>query len=337
MASAAIQQPAQGHSTTFEPLHAKTELATSAPKSKEVHDVPTQLNYYKDPGDGSEPAPSYVGKPETYERPFEPLDVVVEDIRGREDQFTLDKNGFQIYHHESKEKDFTDDDQIKSVYYPETEQLLKDAYVTVTVSLSLQEALAQFIANPRPPHRTGASRIFIFDHTIRRAPSDVRTGTPASASVSLRGPVNRVHIDQSYSAAKGRVPHHLPEDADALLKTRYQIINVWRPIKQIFKDPLTVAEAHSVPESDLVPVGLIYPDRRGETLTVRPNKGHQWRYLHGQTPEEVMLIKCFDSKVDGRARRVPHTAFVNKEYEDADKRESIEVRALVFHEDQSAE
>ena len=127
MASAAIQQPAQGHSTTFEPLHAKTEVATSAHKSKEVHDVYTKLNYYKDPGDGSEPAPTYVGKPETYERPFEPLDVVVEDIRGREDQFTLDKNGFQIYRHQSKEKDFIDDDQIKSAYYAETEQLLKDA------------------------------------------------------------------------------------------------------------------------------------------------------------------------------------------------------------------
>ena len=138
MASAAIQQPAQGHSTTFEPLHAKTEVATFASKSKEDHDVSTTLNYYKDPGDGSEPAPTYVGKPETYERPFEPLDVVVEDIRGREDQFTLDKRGFQIYRHESKEKDFIDDNQIKSVYYPETEQLLKDAYVTVTVPLSLQ-------------------------------------------------------------------------------------------------------------------------------------------------------------------------------------------------------
>lgn len=146
-----------------------------------------------------------------------------------------------------------------------------------------------------------------------------------------------MHIDQSYSAAKSRVPHHLPEDADALLKTRYQIINVWRPIKPIFKDPLTVAEAHSVPESDLVPVALIYPDRRGETLTVRPNKEHKWRYLHGQTPEEVLFIKCFDSKVDGRARRVPHTAFVNEEYKDAEIRESIEVRALVFHEDQDAE
>ena len=146
-----------------------------------------------------------------------------------------------------------------------------------------------------------------------------------------------MHIDQSYSAAKSRVPHHLPEEADKLLSTRYQIINVWRPIRKILKDPLAVADASSVPDSDLVPVALIYPDRRGETLTVRSNEAHKWYYLHGQTPEEVMLIKCFDSKVDGRARRVPHTAFVNPEMADEEARESIEVRALVFHEDQEAE
>lgn len=98
-----------------------------------------------------------------------------------------------------------------------------------------------------------------------------------------------------------------------------------------------MADAHSVPESDLVPVALIYPDRKGETLTVRPNGGHRWYYLYGQGPGEVMLIKCFDSKVDGRARRVPHTAFVNPATVGEDARESIEVRALVFHEDQSAE
>jgi hypothetical protein len=181
-------------------------------------------------------------------------------------------------------------------------------------------------------HSTEASRVFIFDHTIRRAPKDNRSGSGAP----LRGPVNRVHIDQSYEASKSRVPHHLPEEADRLLQTRYQIINVWRPIKTILKDPLTVADAHSVPDSDLVGVPLIYPDRQGETYTVRPNPEHKWYFLYGQTPEEVLLIKCFDSKLDGRARRVPHTAFVNPATVNEYSRESIEVRCLVFHEDQSA-
>lgn len=106
---------------------------------------------------------------------------------------------------------------------------------------------------------------------------------------------------------------------------------MWRPIRTIRRDPLTVAAAHSVPDSDLIPVALIYPDRRGETYTVLPNDKHEWYYLRGQTPEEPLLIKCFDSLLDGRARRVPHTAFVDESTKDEPGRESIEVRCLVFY------
>src|ERR1700761_463162 len=68
---------------------------------------------------------------------------------------------------------------------------------------------------------TGASRILIFDHTIRRAPSDVR-----DVNGQLRGPARRVHIDQSYRASENRVKYHLPDEADELVKKRFQIINV---------------------------------------------------------------------------------------------------------------
>jgi len=239
-------------------------------------------------------------KPETYSRPFVPQDVVVHDVSGEEKKYTLDSHGFQIYPHESIEKDFLDDEKIKANYYPETEQLLKDA--------------------------TGAVRILIFDHTIRRQPKDERT--PAAA---LRGPVRRVHIDQSYTASEQRVQYHLPDEASDLLQKRFQIINVWRPIKTVFKDPLAVADAHSVPDSDLVGAALIYPNRRGETFAVKPNPNHRWYFKYGQRPDEVTLIKCYDSLNDGRARRVPHSAFTDPAEENKEARESIEVRALVFY------
>jgi hypothetical protein len=48
--------------------------------------------------------------------------------------------------------------------------------------------------------------------------------------------------------------------------------------------------------------------------------------------DEVLLLKCFDSKTDGRARFAPHGAFVDPTTpRDALPRESIELRALVFH------
>lgn len=46
-----------------------------------------------------------------------------------------------------------------------------------------------------------------------------------------------------------------------------------------------------------------------------------------------MPIKWFDSKTDGRARRVAHSELVDEEFEGEEAEESIEVRALVFHPD----
>ena len=73
--------------------------------------------------------------------------------------------------------------------------------------------------------RTGAVRVFIFDHTTRREARDNRQGP---AKIQMRGPVRRVHIDQSYAASVERVSHHLPAEAEGLLKKRFQIINVSR-------------------------------------------------------------------------------------------------------------
>ena len=47
---------------------------------------------------------------------------------------------------------------------------------------------------------------------------------------------------------------------------------------------------------------------------------------------EALLLKCFDSETDGRARFAPHGAFTDPTAPaDAPPRESIEVRTLVFH------
>ncbi|KAI1408298.1 hypothetical protein F5Y13DRAFT_204988 [Hypoxylon sp. FL1857] len=204
MASPDVQLP------TTAPTFVAGGLST-APTASSPIDVDTTLNYFKDAEDGSPPKPTYVDKPETYERPVVSHPVHITDVRGRESEFTLDGHGFQYVPHVAQEKDFADDEHIKAVYYPETEQLLKDV--------------------------TGASKIFIFDHTIRREPADKRATTDQSKA-PLRGPVNRVHIDQTYSAALSRVPHHLPaEEASELLKGRVQIINVWRPIRTVLRDP----------------------------------------------------------------------------------------------------
>jgi hypothetical protein len=137
-------------------------------------------------------------------------------------------------------------------------------------------------------------------------------------------------VDQSYAGAEMVLRWKLPEDAEMLLTRRFQIINAWRPIKTVFKDPLAVADANSVAESDLVAAGIVYPTRRGETWTVKANPNHRWYFKHEQGPDEVMLVKCYDS-VESVARRTPHTAFEKPHEGDTGSRESIEVRALVLY------
>ncbi|PSR97274.1 hypothetical protein PHLCEN_2v4337 [Hermanssonia centrifuga] len=269
-------------------------------------DVPTHLNYYSSRGNG---APYlYAYEPPAGEEPNnlgqDTQPVIIHDARGKEEEYglSLDTSGFQFVKHTSVEKDFTDKAKIQEIYYKEVEELLKK--------------------------QTGAKRVFIFDHTIRRRPDSdkIIEGEP------VRGPVESVHIDQTFDASIGRVHRHLGADAERLLKSRVRLINVWRPIgNPVAHFPLAVSDWRTLDtEHDLVVVRLIYPDREGNTFGVKYNPNHRWYYLSDQTPEEVTLIKCYDSEVD-RARLTPHTAFLDSTSpKDAPYRESIELRALVF-------
>ncbi len=92
-----------------------------------------------------------------------------------------------------------------------------------------------------------------------------------------------------------------------------------------------MADATSIAEGDLVAARVVYSDHERETWTVKPNPAHRWYFKHAQRPDEVMLIKCFDS-VEHVARRVPHSAFRDPQHDDGEARESVEIRALVFYE-----
>ena len=294
---------------------------------------------YMDPAsyvESSEPFVKPWGKVDDGGRSYKYTDreSSVTNIRGQEDQFGPDISGFGVYHYPAQEKAFTDDKQVREGYYKEVEQLLKD---------KLQ----------------GVSKVVIFDHTIRR-----------NQKASPRQPVQQVHVDQTPGAAEVRVRRHVPKDeAEKLLKGRYQIINVWRPIGHPASDfPLAVVDWRSTKPEDFVKVDLLYPKRteidddddrgkekpvedreqnsyegyeiKGETYGVAPNTQHKFMYMKDMTPEEAMFIKCFDSRsqdvggVKGLAGKTPHTAFVDPNSpKDAPGRQSIEVRCLVFYDD----
>lgn len=288
---------------------------------------------------------SYTGGPGTFIKPWGKVDDggrsytytdrkhSVENMRGQEDKFGPDVSGFGVYHYPAQEKSFTDESRVREGYYKEVENLLRDKL-------------------------SGIKKVIIFDHTIRR-----------NQKASPRQPVQQVHVDQTPGAAEARVRRHAPEEeVEELLKGRYQIINVWRPIGHPASDfPLAVVDWRSTKPEDFVKVDLLYPKRpedddgddrgketvpnskhnnstdgyevKGETYGVAPNENHKFFYMKDMTPEEAMFIKCFDSRsqsvggIQGVAGMTPHTAFVDPNSPpDAPGRQSIEVRCLVFYE-----
>jgi hypothetical protein len=229
--------------------------------------------------------------------------VPVYDLRAVEPAATLDREGFALLHHASRVHDFYNEDEIRNVYYPEAERVLKDI--------------------------TGASRVFIFDHTVRRRVS----GADDRAAGQPRQPATRIHVDHTERSGPQRVRDFLGDEAEALLRGRVQVINLWRPIRGPLRDaPLAVCDARSVAEGDLVPSDLIYQHRVGETYAVTYNPAHRWFYVPEMRADEALLLKCYDSATDGRARFTPHTAFIDPTAPaDVPPRESIELRTMVFH------
>ena len=216
------------------------------------------------------------------------------------DQLSLDEQGFVLVEHKTRVTDFFDPAQLDSVYYPEVEQLIKE--------------------------KSGATRVVIFDHTLR-------SGNEAEREERLiREPVLSAHNDYTEWSGPNRVREILPAEAEALLTRRFAIIQVWRAINQpIQANPLAIADGKSVDMDDLIIAERRYPHRVGQTYRLTYNPKHRWYYFPEMRRDEALVFKVYDSEKDGRARFTPHTSFEDPNSPpNAPARQSIEVRALAF-------
>ncbi len=236
---------------------------------------------------------------------YEAHTLPIRDARPISRNLSLDREGFALVVRDSAVRDFYDEDEVRRIYYPEAEQLLTDV--------------------------TGALKVFVFDHNIRNA-QRAKQGENGA-----KEPVKRVHND--FTAASGYSRAHTvlaalgTNDPEALLRHRFSVVNVWRPIvRSVQNSPLAVCDAQSIAPTDLVASDLVYRDRVGETYAITYNPTHRWFYFPQMQLNEALLIKCFDSAEDGRARFAAHTSFDDPTSPlDAPPRESIELRTLVFY------
>ena len=212
----------------------------------------------------------------------------------------LEQDGFRFVRHDTKMRDFLDEDEVRRVYYPEMEALVKA--------------------------ESGASRVVVFDHTLRTADDELR------AARKIREVVRRVHNDYTEWSGPQRVRDLLPTEADDLLRRRFAIVQVWRPIRHPVETfPLAICDARTLSPDDLVVSERRYPNRVGQTYAIKYNPRHQWYWFPRMRREEALVFKVYDSLKDGRARWTAHTAFDDPSTPpNARPRESIEIRTLAF-------
>lgn len=227
-----------------------------------------------------------------------PVRVEIRDARNLEPPPSLDREGFCLIKHGTRDVDFESAESIKSDYYPQITSLLQ--------------------------RQLNADDVIVFDHNVRYD----------AVLPGVRRPARLVHVDYTTRSAVNRAVE-LTKD-DAIMKRihrRFMQVNVWRPLHYaVATSPLALADALSVSDKDYIRADILYPDRKGEILEVMHDPSHKWFFYPDMRPEEMLLFKGFDSDPSVASCRTPHTAFDHPVApSDAKPRHSLEMRAMVFH------
>jgi hypothetical protein len=233
--------------------------------------------------------------------PAEEHPVRISSMRPHASELSLERNGFVLLRAPSAVTNFYDAGEVQRVYYAEIEALAK--------------------------RLLGAEKVLVFGEIARSDGTTTGDG---------RKPAYGAHVDYGEHTVRQFAADLLGREAAApWLERRFVLMNLWRPIRTVYRTPLALCDASSVLASDLndseIRGGLNDPQRPsmyGFNLSYNPR--HRWYYVPRMEPEEILAFKLFDSD-RARVQWTGHTAFDDPTAApDAPPRESIEIRTISF-------
>ena len=246
-----------------------------------------------------------------------PLEVEVLDAR----QASLggwERSGFELFGHTSAVKDWTDDDEIAAVHYPEIEQLAR--------------------------HASGAPYALVSDHVKRNAEHAKREREQA--------PVRLVHSDfaagydnvirTAYRNVRGRGAATLARSgltADQIEHAqRIVMLQFWRNIGAAKMDlPVAFCDARTVTPAEARPfryTGYVAGGRTFDALAIAATDRvgqHRWYVYPEMRSDEVVVFRTYDTELvrRGETHFTPHSAFRDPGVEPgAPARFSVELRVM---------
>ncbi|KAJ6551350.1 hypothetical protein B0H19DRAFT_1378102, partial [Mycena capillaripes] len=268
--------------------------------------------------------------------------------------------------------DFADDTLLKAVYWNEIIDLLKQQYgcrSVVIINTTLRDVSTFPPLDPKNPRGADPHLAPFFlvhsDYTPPGVREHLRAITPAffaangreaSTTPAARAEFFRLRDEiiaaEDAAVARAKLQSHWDWDGTGYSgeAPRYVMASIWRPLETVRRDPLAVMDARSVHHSrDVRTLPRVHrnrpgcvPEYKGANALPQPPEGcmkqgeeHRWYYLKDQTPEEVYVIKFYDSdamkdEASGLARFCPHSAFMIDGVEEEEPRRSVELQAWMI-------
>lgn len=237
-----------------------------------------------------------------------PTEIQIND--GREKNFSLDKDGFELTTIPSNVKDWSEE-EIQNVYYDE-----------------LMDFCLEY---------TGCDVVTSWTHMVRR--SNINPDVDR-----LRGPIRMAHSDFHIEYMDVAIHDHdnWPDHVSSMKSKsrkgytsknlkyseckKYSILQFWRNIGPPkmnmplgFIDPKTLDVENDV--YLINPGASIKGQKPWRTAWWHPNENHMWYYWPEMQENEILVFKTLDSE---NHRYVPHAAFKDRRYEE--ERVSVELR-----------
>jgi hypothetical protein len=209
--------------------------------------------------------------------------------------------GFELVRRPASVRDWTDDDEVATVHYPEVE-----------------EAACEL---------TGCDVALVSDHVKRNAEPDQRERREREQS-----PVGLVHSDfaadyadvvrGAYRGVRGRGAATLARSGlsadDVEGASRILMMQFWRNLGPATMDyPVAFCDARTVTVAEARPfryTGYVAGGRSFDALAIvspDPPSPHEWYVFPDMTADEVVAFRTYDTELvrDGRTHFTPHSAF----------------------------
>jgi len=225
-------------------------------------------------------------------------------MRGKEETFAVERNGFEILKLDSEMalEDFNNRSKIESVYYEELRQLLKQHFA--------------------------ARRVEILEHEVRKRHPEFPVST--GEDYKKMQPTSIVHVD--FTLASSMAISRRVFQVDPSNYERIQTVNIWKPLRGPLTDwPLALCDTTTVEEQDYIDADAVARLGFTENRQVYYNPKHVWYYLSKQLPSELLVFRQADTEPKF-GTGVAHCGFDNPLRDPKEApRESIEARAFIYY------